>query len=282
MKPASEPFLDKVQLFAQKCAPVGSTRFRRCAAWRGNDLSLGFERRSREYHVVDVGRRRGANRPALRRNADEPVEASKADVVRGPDTIARAWVAPLVTTAIALAPVPFLHERYRLFPERVVWGSIAVSLLLCAAVAVTRSRRTDRALLGASVALMLVLDTVAFFGLFGIVFAAGGAVEGGPLLLTAAACWLTNVATFALTFWYLNEALRSAFDPPRLLFPNAVDSMRYTILDYVYVAATCALAFGPTDTPPATTATRLAMLAEALISFVIVALVAARAVNAIQ
>ena len=130
---------------------------------------------------------------------------------------------------------------------------------------------------------MLVLDVLAFLALFRIIFAAGKGLEGGPLLLSAGACWLANVATFALVYWYLNEALRSVADAPGLLFPESGDAApRHTILDYIYIAGTTALAFGPTDTPPANTRMRFAMLIQALIAFIIVALVAARAVNAIQ
>ncbi len=108
----------------------------------------------------------------------------------------------------------------------------------------------------------------------------GSSLRGGPLLLSAVNAWLVNIASFALVYWYLDDIVPHA-GRAVLLFPDAEAEQPQNILDYVYVSTTAALAFGPTDTPPADTLTRLAMLLEALISFVVVTMVAARAINAI-
>lgn len=50
-------------------------------------------------------------------------------------------------------------------------------------------------------------------------------------------------------------------------------------VDYLFLAFTNATAFSPTDTLPLTPRAKLLMMAEALISLLTVALVAARAVN---
>ncbi|TIO56767.1 MAG: hypothetical protein E5Y00_26055, partial [Mesorhizobium sp.] len=50
-------------------------------------------------------------------------------------------------------------------------------------------------------------------------------------------------------------------------------------VDYVFLAFTNATAFSPTDTLPLTQRAKLLMMAEAMISLLTIALVAARAVN---
>ena len=54
---------------------------------------------------------------------------------------------------------------------------------------------------------------------------------------------------------------------------------RPEFLDYLYVAFTTANAFSPTDTMPMVHWAKVAMASQALISFTIVGLVIARAVN---
>jgi uncharacterized membrane protein len=53
-------------------------------------------------------------------------------------------------------------------------------------------------------------------------------------------------------------------------------------LDYLYVSATNATAFSPTDTMPLTRTAKMLMLAQSLISLTTIALVAARAVNILK
>jgi uncharacterized membrane protein len=52
-----------------------------------------------------------------------------------------------------------------------------------------------------------------------------------------------------------------------------------TFLDYLYVAVTNGTAFSPTDTLPLTRRAKLLMGLQALVSLLVVVLVAARAVN---
>ncbi len=55
---------------------------------------------------------------------------------------------------------------------------------------------------------------------------------------------------------------------------------RPQFLDYLYVGFTTANAFSPTDTMPMTHWAKVAMGSQALISFVVIGLILARAVNA--
>jgi uncharacterized membrane protein len=201
---------------------------------------------------------------------------------RGDDNDAapkRIWVPPLVTTALSLAPLPFLANRYRLLPNSIAIAFVIAVVVLALLLLRTRTLHGVRVILAAAVILILAIDVTNATALIKIIFNEGTGVRGGALLLSATEAWLSNVAGFALVYWYLNEIVRGD-RPPALLFPDGEEA-RHNIADYIFVAATIALAFGPTDTPPANSQARMAVLLEAMLAFVIVALVAARAINAV-
>lgn len=109
------------------------------------------------------------------------------------------------------------------------------------------------------------------------------------ILASGAAIWLTNIIAYALWYWEFDrggpvaraQALRTT---PDFLFPQMSDPRvdplwRPTFVDYLYVSFTNATAFSPTDAMPLSRWAKMLMLAQALVSLVTVALVAARAVN---
>ncbi|MBN9275037.1 MAG: hypothetical protein J0J15_33280 [Mesorhizobium sp.] len=113
---------------------------------------------------------------------------------------------------------------------------------------------------------------------------------GTTLLVDALNIWVTNVIVFALWFWSTDRG-----GPPTcglvkraeadFLFPqmslNDRDMRGWLpgFVDYLFLAFTNATAFSPTDTMPLTPRAKLLMMAEAMISLLTIALVAARAVN---
>ncbi|MCJ2069595.1 hypothetical protein MKK75_12480 [Methylobacterium sp. J-030] len=119
----------------------------------------------------------------------------------------------------------------------------------------------------------------------------GKAAGGSTLLIDALNIWGTNVVIFALWFWTTDRggaALRgrpNARDPdflfPQMTFGTAEARAHFApgFVDYLFLAFTNATAFSPTDTLPLTARAKLLMMAEALVSLLTVALVAARAVN---
>jgi len=118
----------------------------------------------------------------------------------------------------------------------------------------------------------------------------GHAGGGTTLLVDALNIWVTNVIVFALWFWNTDRG-----GPPTcglvkrahadFLFPQMTLPDRETrewlpgFVDYVFLAFTNATAFSPTDTLPLSQRAKLLMMAEAMISLLTIALVAARAVN---
>lgn len=113
-----------------------------------------------------------------------------------------------------------------------------------------------------------------------------GRAGGAPtLLLDALNVWATNVIVFALWFWTTDRGPRSAgpvdFLFPQMTLPREPGEPRFVpgFVDYLFLAFTNATAFSPTDTLPLSARAKLLMMAEASISLLTIALVAARAVN---
>jgi len=122
-------------------------------------------------------------------------------------------------------------------------------------------------------------------------------VTGSPLtsqadqmLLAGAKVWLGNNVAFALLYWGFDgggPAARARSLPryPDFAFPQQLNpdlappGWRPHFIDYLYVGFTTANAFSPTDTMPMAHWAKVAMGSQALISFAIVGLVLARAVN---
>lgn len=120
---------------------------------------------------------------------------------------------------------------------------------------------------------------------------AGKAGNGPTLLIDALNIWVTNVIVFALWFWAADRGGavmrgRARAQAPDFLFPQmtlsghgADASFLPGFIDYLFLSFTNATAFSPTDTLPLSHRAKLMMMAEAMISLLSVALVAARAVN---
>lgn len=117
---------------------------------------------------------------------------------------------------------------------------------------------------------------------------------GAQLLTSAAVVLLTNVLTFSLVFWELDDggpvarAIASSRAQPDFQFPQdenpglARPGWGPALVDYVYVSVTNSIAFSPTDAMPLTRRAKMMMLTESAISATTVLLVAARAVNILR
>ena len=147
-----------------------------------------------------------------------------------------------------------------------------------------RVRNVSLGLLG----LLVASDAVAVGVLLAALAGSGaGSLTAGDLLAHGSVVWLTNIITFGLLFWQLDEggprlrAERGRHDPD-FEFPQ--DARRRggwspRLSDYLYVSLTNAIAVSPTDTMPLTRRAKGLMAVESLISYAVVILVVARAVN---
>ena len=174
-----------------------------------------------------------------------------------------AWVliaAPSLLLMIMLLAVPLAE----LSPGRVRTASVALLGLLVAA---------DAFAVGVLLVALAGSDA--------------GSLSAGELLAHGAVVWLTNIITFGLLFWMLDEggprarAERSRHDADFQFPQDTIQRSEWSprLSDYLYVSLTNAIAVSPTDTMPLTRRAKGLMSVESLISYAVVILVVSRAVN---
>lgn len=116
------------------------------------------------------------------------------------------------------------------------------------------------------------------------------------LLESAGALWFTNVIVFASWYWRIDaggphqRAMRVAHTDGAFLFPQMSldDDKRAELgeqnwspqfIDYLFLAFNTSTALSPTDTAVLSRWAKIMMMVQSLISLVVIALLAARAVN---
>lgn len=113
------------------------------------------------------------------------------------------------------------------------------------------------------------------------------------LLQSAAVLWLTNILVFALWYWRLDAGgplqrdRRGAHTEGSFLFPQmtqyskAAGEKRWSprFIDYLFIAFNTSTAFSPSDTPVLSRWAKVLTMLQAMISLVIVALLASRAIG---
>ena len=116
------------------------------------------------------------------------------------------------------------------------------------------------------------------------------------LLHSAGALWLTNILVFASWYWRLDgggphqRALTPGHTDGAFLFPQMTMDPAAKIaagehewepnfIDYLFLAFNTSTAFSPTDFPVLSRWAKILMMIQSLISLLVVALLAARAVN---
>lgn len=186
------------------------------------------------------------------------------------------WLAPAAEIALLVPLAAMFRIRQKRARHTVAEGQIKQSRVL-------------RFLALGLIALMMVMNFAALAELVRALLA-GQSETGTTLLIDAVIIWMINIIVFALWFWGLDgggPALRHAQGRPsfEFMFPQALlnpsDAARFSpgFVDYLFLAFTNATAFSPTDTMPLSQRAKLLMMAQAMISLLTIAFVAARAVN---
>jgi uncharacterized membrane protein len=141
--------------------------------------------------------------------------------------------------------------------------------------------------------LALILLGVVTVGMVGAVILlvlslSNSATKAVALLRDAVLIWASNILVFALWYWEIDgggplKRREKGHQAADFLFPQQADGNSSGwvphFLDYVFLAFTAATALSPTDTFPLSRAAKFLMMLEAIISMVVVVLLAARAVN---
>ncbi len=116
------------------------------------------------------------------------------------------------------------------------------------------------------------------------------------LLRSAAALWLANILVFASWYWRLDaggphkRAQRAGHTSGAFLFPqmtmapdqrHAAGFQEWSpnFVDYLFLAFNTSTAFSPTDVPVLSRWAKVLMMLQSIISLLVIALLAARAVN---
>lgn len=116
------------------------------------------------------------------------------------------------------------------------------------------------------------------------------------LLISAASLWTTNILVFALWYWRLDAGgphqrdKRAKHADGAFLFPQMTMSEKAlreagqedwspNFVDYLFLAFNTSTAFSPTDVPVLAKWAKILMMLQSLLSLLIIALLAARAVN---
>ena len=116
------------------------------------------------------------------------------------------------------------------------------------------------------------------------------------LLISAASLWITNILVFALWYWRLDAGGPHQRDKNAVhtngafLFPQMTmneqalkeaDQLDWSpnFIDYLFLAFNTSTAFSPTDAPVLARWAKILMMVQSLLSLLIIALLAARAVN---
>jgi hypothetical protein len=116
------------------------------------------------------------------------------------------------------------------------------------------------------------------------------------LLRSAAALWLANILVFASWYWRLDaggphkraqrgEHASEAFLFPQMTLPQdkrhaaGLQEWSPNFVDYLFLAFNTSTAFSPTDVPVLSRWAKILMMLQSIISLLVIALLAARAVN---
>jgi uncharacterized membrane protein len=176
----------------------------------------------------------------------------------------------------------------------VVLPVAALTLRLVAGIG-SREMESGRAFSRWLLAAVGVANMLGVFALVASLTGVGGQQPtGGQLLTSGSVVLLTNVVTFALAFWELDNggpvarAIADVRKTPDFQFPQddnprlAEANWEPRFWDYAYVALTNATAFSPTDVLPMTRRAKALMAVESTVSIMTVLIVAARAVNVLK
>jgi uncharacterized membrane protein len=175
----------------------------------------------------------------------------------------------------------------------VLAGLLLVGILFANTRIVGRRSRPLRIASLALIALLSIANAASGVRLVVDLVESKGIKDPAELLLTGAAIWLTNMVVFGLWYWEFDRGGPAARELgvqqfPDFLFPQmatadiAPPDWEPQFVDYLYLSFTNATAFSPTDVMPLSRWTKLTMLAQSVISLVIVVLVIARAVNILR
>ncbi len=215
-------------------------------------------------------------------NRVQRVEEELVGVARWPATIAVLLIGGVFFT---------ISSQYTLGPR---WAVLAVIAALLIPLWVTRRRGmhpwTHRIALALNGVLTLAVASSAGLLLYRL---STGETQALRLLGDAVLIWITNIVVFALWYWNLDAGGPAKRHPGKhassdFAFPQQqqdddgeVEGWSPGFTDYLFLAFNTSTAFSPTDTLVLARRMKVLMMLQSAISLLIVAVLAARAINTI-
>ncbi len=186
----------------------------------------------------------------------------------------------------------FISSRYTIGPR---WVVLAVTAALLIPLWVTRSRGMHQWTHGLALALNGVLTlAVASSAILLLIRLSTGETQAFALLRDAVLIWSVNIVVFALWYWNLDAGGPAKRHPGKhastdFAFPQQqqdddglVEGWSPGFTDYLFLAFNTSTAFSPTDTLVLARRMKVLMMMQSAISLLIVAVLAARAINTIS
>jgi hypothetical protein len=183
------------------------------------------------------------------------------------------------SSALLLCVVLFasLRDRYTLGPPAVTVGLgilVAAVFLLSLFCTIRGDRKARRSIMAVGAMVLAVGVALSLAKVIYLVIYQAVTLDPIRLIETGIVIWVGNVVVFAIIYHLVGER-EFAFPQrdPQLAQPPL------NFLDYVFLSFTTATAFSPTDTLPLSTRARMFIMFESIVSLLVIAIVAARAIN---
>jgi uncharacterized membrane protein len=181
------------------------------------------------------------------------------------------------------------------FGPRWLFPSIVLALLIPTVISHRTGRHQLNAIFGLAMPAVLTLGLIISLSLL-VAALPAHKEEPAELLISAASLWITTILVFALWYWRLDAGgphqreRTPGHTDGAFLFPQMAMSKEAlaqageqdwspNFIDYLFLAFNTSTAFSPTDTLVLTRWAKILMMLQSLLSLMIIALLAARAVN---
>jgi hypothetical protein len=199
---------------------------------------------------------------------------------------------PAIIALLAVGGIYTALPSFLVVGPRWLLLGVVVSLLIPTVISLRTGHHELNRILGYVVSAVITLAMV--LSLMLLIKALPTRVEtASALLQSAGALWLTNILVFALWYWRLDAGgplqrdRRGTHTEGSFLFPQmtqyskSAGERRWSprFIDYLFIAFNTSTAFSPSDTPVLSRWAKVLTMLQAMISLVIVALLASRAIG---
>jgi len=201
---------------------------------------------------------------------------------------------PAIIAVLAVGGIYTALPKELRFGPWWLFPSLVLALLIPSVVSHHTGRHRLNTIFGLIVELLLTAGLI--ISVILLVDALPTMKDSGQLLRSAAALWITNILVFALWYWRLDAGgpnqrdTRAGHCDGDFLFPQMTmteqalreagqEDWSPNFVDYLFLAFNTSTAFSPTDAPVLARWAKVLMMLQSLLSLLIVALLAARAIN---